>query len=97
VSALCEQGRIHHVGAFPDLEDQMVMWEPLSGRTPWIGQYRAYRRDRDGELKDESDGLMRALDLLALSGSMIDAPSEERADATQEDDWAGNRASVTGY
>jgi phage terminase large subunit-like protein len=23
-----EQGRVHHVGAFPDLEDQMATWEP---------------------------------------------------------------------
>ncbi len=28
VSALYEQGRIHHVGFFPDLEDQMVEWVP---------------------------------------------------------------------
>ena len=28
ISALCEQGRIHHVGTFPVLEDQMCEWEP---------------------------------------------------------------------
>lgn len=28
VSALYEQGRIHHVGFFPDLEDQLVEWVP---------------------------------------------------------------------
>jgi len=28
VSALYEQGRVHHVGAFPELEDQMAEWEP---------------------------------------------------------------------
>jgi len=28
VSALYEQGRIHHVGFFPDLEDQLCEWEP---------------------------------------------------------------------
>jgi len=28
VSALYEQDRIHHVGTFPDLEDQMVEWVP---------------------------------------------------------------------
>lgn len=28
VSALAEQGRLHHVGTFPDLEDQMTNWEP---------------------------------------------------------------------
>lgn len=28
VSALYEQGRVHHVGCFPELEDQMCEWEP---------------------------------------------------------------------
>lgn len=28
VSALYEQGRVHHVGAFPELEDQMTTWVP---------------------------------------------------------------------
>jgi phage terminase large subunit-like protein len=28
VAALYEQGRVHHVGAFPKLEDQMTAWEP---------------------------------------------------------------------
>jgi phage terminase large subunit-like protein len=32
ISALYEQGRVHHVGAFPDLEDQQCTWEPLSGQ-----------------------------------------------------------------
>ena len=27
-AALYEQGRVHHVNAFPDLEDQMCSWEP---------------------------------------------------------------------
>ncbi len=30
VAALYEQGRVHHVGTFPELEDQLVTWEPLS-------------------------------------------------------------------
>jgi len=29
ISALYEQGRISHVGAFPDLEDQMVLFTPM--------------------------------------------------------------------
>lgn len=29
VAALAEQGRIHHVGMFPALEDQLCSWEPL--------------------------------------------------------------------
>ena len=31
VAALYEQGRVHHVGAFTDLEDQMTGWTPQSG------------------------------------------------------------------
>lgn len=31
ISALDEQGRIHHVGIFPELEDQMCNWNPLGG------------------------------------------------------------------
>jgi phage terminase large subunit-like protein len=35
VSALYEQGKIHHVGAFPELEDELCSWEPNSGmRSP---------------------------------------------------------------
>jgi phage terminase large subunit-like protein len=29
-----ERGRIHHVGAYPPLEDQMTMWVPESGDSP---------------------------------------------------------------
>ncbi len=32
VSALYEQGRVSHVGAFPELEDQLCTWEPLTGK-----------------------------------------------------------------
>lgn len=31
IAALFEQNRVHHVGMFPELEDQMSNWEPLSG------------------------------------------------------------------
>lgn len=35
VAALYEQRKVHHVGAFPELEDQLCSWEPLSGhRSP---------------------------------------------------------------
>jgi len=34
VSALYEQGRVHHVGAFPKLEDQLVIWTPDSNDSP---------------------------------------------------------------
>lgn len=32
VSALYEQGKVHHVGAFAKLEDQMTQWNPLTDR-----------------------------------------------------------------
>ena len=31
VAALYEQGRVHHIGRFPDLEDQMCTWTPDIG------------------------------------------------------------------
>jgi phage terminase large subunit-like protein len=31
ISSLYNLGKIHHVGIFPDLEDQLCNWEPLSG------------------------------------------------------------------
>lgn len=35
VSALYEQGRVHHLGTFPELEDQMTEWAPGTGaRSP---------------------------------------------------------------
>lgn len=30
IAALYEQGRVHHVGEFPELEDQLVQWDPNS-------------------------------------------------------------------
>lgn len=34
ISALYEQGRVHHVGFFPLLEDEMVSWSPQSKVSP---------------------------------------------------------------
>ena len=31
VAALYEQGRVHHVGSLPKLEDQMCEWDPTGG------------------------------------------------------------------
>lgn len=31
VASFYEQGKVHHVGMFPQLEDQMCMWAPLAG------------------------------------------------------------------
>lgn len=34
VAALAEQGKIHHVGSFPELEEQMTQWTPLDRGSP---------------------------------------------------------------
>ena len=34
ISALYEQHRVHHVGAFSELEDQMTLWTPQNGGSP---------------------------------------------------------------
>ena len=63
----------------------------------WLSQYRAYRRNKDGDLVEESDGLMRAMDLLALSGPQI-AMADVETLRNVDDDWAGqSRCDVTGY
>ena len=33
VSALYEQGRVHHVGTFPILEDQLCEWDPMDSKS----------------------------------------------------------------
>ncbi len=33
VSMLYEQGKVHHLGSFPELEDQMCQWVPSEGNT----------------------------------------------------------------
>jgi predicted phage terminase large subunit-like protein len=34
ISSLYEQGRVHHFGTFPDLEDQMCEWIPGAEKSP---------------------------------------------------------------
>lgn len=34
IAALYEQGRVTHLGPFPELEDQMLTWTPESGESP---------------------------------------------------------------
>jgi phage terminase large subunit-like protein len=34
VSALYEQGKIHHIGSFPQLEDELVTWTPEEPKSP---------------------------------------------------------------
>jgi phage terminase large subunit-like protein len=55
ISALYEQKRVHHVGAFPQLEDQMVMWTP----------------DSNDKSPDRMDALVWALTELNTGGASI--------------------------
>ncbi len=61
ISALYEQGRVHHVGAFPVLEDQMCAFTS------------DFDRARAGYSPDRMDALVWALTELAVSNSGADA------------------------
>lgn len=89
VSALYEQGKIHHVGTFSTLEDQMVTFIPSSGST------------RDGEgSPDRVDALVWALTELFPS-IIMPARDPEKWRRTQQDhqNWLYNsgKNKVTGY
>lgn len=61
ISALYEQGKVHHVGQFAELEDQMCSWQPLSGDAS----------------PDRMDAMVWALtELFGGGGMLIDASSE---------------------
>lgn len=55
ISGLYEQGRVHHVGSYPFLEDQMCEWVPGEGKSPdrvdalvWaITELAGYGNDED--------------------------------------------------
>lgn len=34
IASLYEQGRVHHVGTFPELEEQLCTWNPISSDSP---------------------------------------------------------------
>lgn len=56
IAALYEQGRVHHAGAFPELEEQMTTWEP--GET---------EGDEGGFSPDRMDALVWVLTDLMLT------------------------------
>jgi hypothetical protein len=63
----------------------------------WLAQFRSYRRDKEGEIVAESDGLMRAMDLLVMEAPNF-AALDDAAVAQAQDEWAGQtRNEVTGY
>lgn len=55
VGALVEQGRVHHVGEFPKLEDQLVMYAPGTSKSPdrmdayvWGAHHLVIQREKKG-------------------------------------------------
>ena len=81
VAALYEQGRIHHVGSFTELEDQMVAFTPTTAA------------DRsDGTSPDRVDALVWALTaLFPQMTSKIDRPKPKITSGPQgaQQGWLG--------
>ena len=60
-------------------------------------QMNSYRRNKDGDIVAESDGLIRAMDLLCMEAPRY-AALDEQSELDAKQDWAGQtRSSVTGY
>ena len=59
ISALYEQGRVHHIGNFPDLEDQMCQWVPGS-------------KSRSSGSPDRMDALVWAMSELMRGGGIAE-------------------------
>jgi hypothetical protein len=52
--------------------------------TKWLGQYRTYRRNKDGELIESAEGMIRYMDLLAFSERYFPMPAAENATALDD-------------
>jgi hypothetical protein len=63
----------------------------------WLAQYRSYRRNKDGDIVEESDGLMRATDLLVMEAPNVAALDDASVAQAQDDHAASTRNSTTGY
>ena len=79
ISALYEQRRVHHVGAFPQLEDQLVMWTPESNDSPDRLDALVWALT---ELKD-SGNAMTALASLAIICGKCSMPNVKTAKICQ--------------
>lgn len=72
VAALYEQGRVHHVGEWPELEDQLVCWDP--GNLPTGGAHSGAGGAMQGATgdartsSDRLDALVWALTELMVEG-----------------------------
>ncbi len=65
--------------------------------TDWTSEYRNYRRDKEGDLVEERDGLLRATGILCASGVHI-AITDHAVDEDNGVDFArSTRSKVTGY
>jgi phage terminase large subunit-like protein len=73
ISALYEQGKIHHVGCFPRLEDQMTTWDPMQ---------------KGQKSPDRLDALVWACSELMISGKAPHADLE-LPELSQLNPWAG--------
>lgn len=63
----------------------------------WLAQYRAYRRNRKGQIVEENDGLMHATGLLLVAGLSVATVDEKVVDDSMSE-WADQtRNPVTGY
>jgi len=82
IAALYEQGRVHHVGSFAKLEDQMCDWDPLT--SPFSPDRMDALVWALTELSDESDlGMFRYYERLAAAEAAIPAPVAATASTTR--------------
>lgn len=76
VSGMYEQGKIHHVGVLPFLEDQMCTWDP---------------EDDDAPSPDRMDALVWALTDLLVTGPKYDPVAVAPGGVTSPSYWRSNR------
>lgn len=65
--------------------------------TDWTSEYRNYRRDKEGELVEERDGLLRATGILCASGIHVAITDHANDDETGVDFASSTRSKITGY
>jgi phage terminase large subunit-like protein len=75
VAGLYEQGRVHHVGMLPELEDQMVSWDPTmprGARSPARGKTQSAAPVSSAERSpDRLDALVWAMTELMLEAQPV--------------------------
>jgi phage terminase large subunit-like protein len=82
IAALYEQGRVHHVGSLPKLEDQMCDWDPLT--SPFSPDRMDALVWALTELSDESDmGMFRYYERLAAAQAAMQVPLPTVASTTR--------------